>query len=47
MLTNDGGMLSIIDMAISLVEFVINAISSLLSGDTDALKDVVTHLVTK
>ena len=33
MLTNNDGMLAIVDMAISLVEFLVNAISSILSGD--------------
>ena len=47
MLTQGDGMLAIIDMAISLVEFLVNAISALLAGDTDVLKDMVTHLVTK
>ena len=39
MLEKDDGMLAIVDMAISLAEFLINLINSLLSGDFSALKE--------
>ena len=44
MLTKDDGMLSIIDMAISLVEVVIKMIEGILSGDFSAVTDVLGKL---
>ena len=40
MLTKDDGMLAIVDMAISLVEFMVNFISALLSGDFSSIADI-------
>ena len=40
MLTKDGGMIAIVDMAISLVEFLMNAIDAIISGDFSSLSDL-------
>ena len=40
MINSGDGMVAIVDMAISLVEFLVNLISSLASGDFSALTDV-------
>ena len=44
MLNKDDGMLAIIDMAISLVEIIVKAISALLSGDFSAITDIFSQL---
>lgn len=40
MLTKNDGMLAIVDMAISLAEFIVNFIGALVSGDFSSLKDI-------
>ena len=40
MLNKDDGNLAVIDMAISLVEFLVNLIQSIMSGDFSALTDI-------
>lgn len=40
MLTKDGGMIAIADMAISLVEFIVDFLGALMSGDFSSLKDL-------
>ena len=44
MLTNDDGMLAIVDMAISVVEFLVEFLTSLFSGDSNAIKDLIAKL---
>lgn len=41
MLNKDDGNLAIIDMAISLVEFLVKLILSIMSGDFSALTDIL------
>lgn len=40
MINKDDGMIAIVDMAISFVEFIVNAISALMSGDVSSLSDL-------
>ena len=40
MLTKDDGMIAIVDMAISRVEFLMNAIEAIMSGDFSSLSDL-------
>ena len=47
MLTKGDGMMAIVDMAISLVEFLVNLISSMASGDFSMLKDLPSKITTK
>ena len=47
MLTKGDGMIAIVDMAISLVEFLVNLIMSLASGDFSALSDLPSKLTEK
>lgn len=47
MINKGDGNIAIIDMAISIVEFIVNLISSLASGDTSALTNIFGGLTEK
>ena len=47
MLKKDDGMIAIVDMAISLVEFLVDFIGALFSGDTGVIKDLFGKLTGK